>query len=94
MYGYFRARSVYVIIFRYICIMEKQRFIIRAYGRTELAQMYFPAVSAESAWRRLKRWIGLCRPLACELRRIGYDPARRTFTPREVAAIAAMLGEP
>ena len=30
----------------------------------------------------------------CELRRIGYDPARRTFTPREVAAIAAMLGEP
>ena len=73
--------------------MEK-RAIIRAWGRTELAQAYFPAISPFSAWRKLHGWIALCRPLAKELERLGYNCRRRTFTPREVAAIFHFIGEP
>ena len=67
---------------------------IKTYGRTELAQMYFPGLTAGAAWRKLRSWLALCRPLAEELRRLGYDGSRRTFTPAEVAAIAAYIGEP
>lgn len=68
--------------------------VIRTYGRTELAQAYFPQLSGKAAWRKLRSWIVLCRPLACELARLGYDGRRRTFTPAEVSAIYKYLGEP
>ncbi len=64
------------------------------YGRTELAQMYFPGLTPGAAWRKLRSWIALCRPLGAELRRLGYDGRRRTFTPAEAAAIFAYIGEP
>lgn len=67
---------------------------IRTYGRTELAQAYFPGLAPTSAWRKLSGWLGLCRPLAAELRRLGYDGRRRTFTPAEVTAIFHYIGEP
>ena len=34
-------------------------FSIRAYGRRELAQLYFPHISPNSAWRCLHQWINL-----------------------------------
>ena len=70
------------------------KFVIRTYGRTELAQRYFPGLASASAWKRLHSWIDRCRPLAAELARLGYDGRRRTFTPAEVAAIVYRLGEP
>lgn len=38
-------------------------FIIRTYGRTELAQIYCPNLCPEAAFRKLKHWIDLCPDL-------------------------------
>lgn len=67
---------------------------IKAYGRTELALMYFPQSSPEAAWRRLKSWMARCRPLSAALSALAYDGRRRGFTPAEVEAIFRWLGEP
>ena len=34
-------------------------FVIRTYGRTELAQIYCPNLCPEAAFRKLKHWIDL-----------------------------------
>ena len=67
---------------------------IRPWGRTELAQAYFPDLCAASAWRKLRGWITLCEPLCAELAERGRGAKRRTFTPAEVAAIFRYIGEP
>ena len=66
--------------------MEK---VSRTFGRSELAQQYFPKLSSMSAWRKFKEWLD-------------YNPrlqyliqlTRRTFTPAEVQLIYTELGEP
>ena len=61
----------------------------RTFGRTELAQSYFPHLSSEGAWHKLRSWLQLnprLRPLLLN--------RRRTFTPAEVQQIFYELGEP
>ena len=67
-------------------IMDKN---IRTFGRSELAQRYFPQLKAMSAWKNLKSWLTI-NP---RLRHLA-DITRRTFTPAEVSLIYAELGEP
>ena len=55
--------------------MEKT---IRAFGRSELAQQYFPQISPMSAWRKFREWLVL-------------NPS---LTPAEVQLIYTELGEP
>ncbi len=69
-------------------------FMIRAYGRRELAQLYFPHLSPNSAWRCLHRWINLNQDLCRKLRDLGYESQIRIFTPEQVRAITYYLGEP
>ena len=66
--------------------MEK---LTRTFGRSELAQQYFPQLSAMSAWRKFKAWLEY-NP---QLRHL-LDLTRRTFTPAEVQLIYTQLGEP
>ena len=66
--------------------MEK---IIKTFGRSELAQQYFPTLKAMSAWKNLKSWLSI-NP---RLRHLA-DITRRTFTPAEVTLIYSELGEP
>ena len=66
--------------------MEKA---IRSFGRTELATKYFPGMTPESAWHKLRSWLHL-NPRLSHF----YDSRRRTFTPAEVTLIFAELGEP
>ena len=66
--------------------MEK---IIKTFGRSELAQQYFPTLKAMSAWKNLKSWFSI-NP---RLRHLA-DITRRTFTPAEVTLIYSELGEP
>ena len=66
--------------------MEK---ITRTFGRSELAQQYFPQLSAMSAWRKFKEWL----EYTPQLRHL-HDLTRRTFTPAEVQLIYTQLGEP
>ena len=66
----------------------------KTYGRTELAQLYCPELTADAAWRKLKRWIALNLDLTRELQKLGYTPSQRTFTPKMVEHIFYYLGEP
>ena len=66
----------------------------RTFGRTELAQLYSPDLTAEAAWKKLKRWIALNRDLTQELQQLGYIPSQRSFTPKMVEHIFHYLGEP
>lgn len=72
---------------------REKEFEIRAYGRTELAQMYFPNLSADSAWAKLKRWIDGDAALSASLNATGYI-SQRTFTPRQVKIIIEYLDKP
>ena len=67
---------------------------IREYGRTELAQLYFPMLCTDAAWRKLKKWIHLNNTLMAQLRQLNYHDRTRSFTPRMVACIFEKLGEP
>lgn len=69
-------------------------FKVRAYGRTELAQMYCPNLQPESAFRKLCRWISLEPELSRRLLKNGKMPPVRSFTPAEVKLIVERLGEP
>lgn len=67
---------------------------IRSYGRTELAIKYNPMLDPHSAWRKLKEWIAYNKELTDALLKAGYDPRRRSFTPKQVSLIFEYLGEP
>ena len=80
-----------LLIFLYLCSMV---ISIREFGRTELAQLYFPTLTASSAWRKLKGWIHLNCNLEAKLQELNYRDTTRSFTPRMVACIFEELGEP
>ena len=61
----------------------------KTFGRSELAQQYFPRLTAMSAWRKFKEWL-MVNP---QLRHL-HDLSRRTYTPAEVQLIYSQLGEP
>ena len=62
---------------------------VKSYGRTELAQLYFPQLTTDGAWHKLRSWLHLNPRLEHF-----YASRRRTFTPAEVALIFTELGEP
>lgn len=68
--------------------------IIRSYGRTQLAMIYFPDMCRDAAYRKLKSWITGCKGLVEALAKVGYCGHKRTFTPAQVALIFEYLGEP
>ena len=69
-------------------------FNIRPYGKSELALLYQPQSTPETATRTLLRWINGCPMLLDELRSLNYQPRRHTFLKPEVEAIVRHLGEP
>jgi hypothetical protein len=77
----------------YLCINKQIQINMeqktKTYGRSELAQLYFPTLLQKSAWQKLKSWLML-NPA---LRSLASLP-RRTFTPAEVQLIYTQLGEP
>lgn len=68
-------------------------FRIRAYGRTELAQLYCPTLTHGAAYRKLRQWIALSPGLTARLETLGSGKSR-TWTPAEVKEIVEALGEP
>ncbi|MEL5896456.1 DUF4248 domain-containing protein [Bacteroides sp. GD17] len=69
-------------------------FVIRIYGRTELAQLYCPNLCPEAAFRKLKQWIDLYPGLRDDLCAVGTSSHSRTYTSAQVRLIVAALGEP
>lgn len=69
-------------------------FVIRTYGRTELAQIYSPELCPAAAFRKLNRWIDLYPGLRNGLSALGGSSHSRSYTPAQVGLIVAALGEP
>lgn len=73
---------------------EEKNFELRAYDKVELALLYCPGRSEETAMKTLTRWINQCRQLVQALETIGYNSRRHRFLRQEVEQIVKYLGEP
>lgn len=69
-------------------------FPIRSYGWQELAILYAPDLTKESAGKRLSNWIGANRSLQEALIQAGWKKGKRLLTPLQVKVIVEYLGEP
>jgi len=71
-----------------------ENLVIRAYGRTELAQLYFPQLSPQVAFRKLQYWIDVYPGLRENMIAHGYSRHTRIFLPVHVRLIVNAIGEP
>ena len=62
--------------------------------KRELAQTYFPQITADSAVRKLTCWINNCKPLVRKLSKTGYKSGVHTLSDRQISMIFDYLGEP
>jgi hypothetical protein len=69
-------------------------FQIRTYGKSELALLYLPDVTAHAARRTLNAWINLSPGLSDRLHQTGLSPSAHYYTPAQVRMIVEALGEP
>ena len=69
--------------------MKQESFVIRAYGKSELAMMYFPDSSKDAALKRLKNWFRINPRLKTLIKSGG-----KNFTPKQVQQIVDEVGEP
>lgn len=72
-----------------------ETFRIRAYGKSELAMMYFPTSAGKhTAVNHLMAWVARCEPLMADLKATGYQKSAKFFTSRQVEKIVYHLGTP
>ena len=69
--------------------MQNETFTIRAYGKSELAMLYLPRHSKETAMKLFRSWLDF-NP---RLRQLVTKKAKY-YTPKQVANIVKELGEP
>ena len=69
--------------------MKNEEFTIRSYGKSELAMMYFPELSKESALKKFRFWLSLNPRL-----RSLISKQIRSYTPKQVRLIVREIGEP
>ena len=86
-------------------IVEKA-FVVRSYGKGELASMYIDGVQQQTAVKQFNEWIrtapGLeqqlqetgMAPTAQRLLATGMNPYCRRYTPAQVRLIIGVLGTP
>lgn len=74
--------------------MQDDKFIVRAYGFGELAQLYFPHVTKKSASTQLGKWIEINSELKLQLKSYGFKRGKRILTPKQVEIIVINIGEP
>ena len=68
---------------------------IRAYGKSELALLYFPtANSSHTAVNHLMAWVKKIPEVVEGLQKLGYRKSAKYFTAREVQLIVDYLGYP
>jgi len=74
--------------------MKAEPIEIRSYKCNELAMLYCPFISPDSASRQLRRWINRNPALTAALKAQGWQKGNRTFTPAQVEVIIQYLGMP
>ena len=73
---------------------EAYRFEIKAYLKSDLAQLYFPCLSAEAALSKLRRWINFNPSLHHELYEGPEGKNDQIFSKRQVAVLVKYLERP
>ena len=73
---------------------EAYRFEIKAYLKSDLAQLYVPGLSAEAALRKLRRWINFNPSLHHELYEGPEGKNDQIFSKRQVAVLVKYLERP
>ena len=68
-------------------------FKMRTYKHQELALLYLPHCTPQSAGTLFSRWLR-APGLRAQLEAVGYQARQRIFTPKQVAIIVDYLGEP
>jgi hypothetical protein len=74
--------------------MNEETFKVRAYGYGELAQLYFPQITKQSATVQFRRWICKNIELQNQLTSVGFIPGQKILTPKQVKIVVDILGEP
>ena len=69
--------------------MKEKEFKIHAYGKSELAMLYFPGDNKELALKKLRCWLAKNKKL-----RHFVSREKKYFTPKQVKIIIEELGEP
>ena len=70
------------------------RFPVRSYGKGELASLYLPNITQQSAVERFNEWIDAAPGLKERLLATGMNPRARYYTPAQVRLIVEVLQEP
>lgn len=74
-------------------IVEKA-FVVRSYGKGELASMYIDGVQQQTAVKQFNEWIRTAPGLEQQLQETGMAPTARRYTPAQVRLIIGVLGTP
>ncbi|RGM48302.1 MULTISPECIES: DUF4248 domain-containing protein [Bacteroides] len=74
------------------CIEEP--FMIRSYGKAELAHLYNPDMPIVAAMRKMRYWIRRNPALYKAMYQAGEAKGDHRYTRRQVRLIAEVLGEP
>lgn len=74
--------------------MQEEKFKVRAFGYGELAQIYFPQITKQSATVQFRRWIRINEELQKELKASGFKRFQKLLTPKQVEIIVKFIGEP
>lgn len=74
-------------------IVEKS-FVMRSYGKGELASMYIAGVQQQTAVKQFNEWVRTAPGLERQLQETGLTPTARRYTPAQVRLIVGVLGTP
>lgn len=74
--------------------MDKIDFKFRTYGWQELAILYAPELTSESAGKRLSKWVAYNPQLTEALQCAGWRKGKKILTPLQVKVLIQYLGEP
>ena len=69
--------------------MKNEEFVIRYYGKSELAMIYYPKISPSAAAKKFRNELRTCPRLRHLVSKSKHD-----FTPRQVRKIVKELGKP
>lgn len=73
--------------------MEK-KFETRTFGFGELAQLYFPQITKESASRMFSQWIYNSPELVTQLSELNWKKRAKYFTPKQVKVLIGHFDPP
>lgn len=69
-------------------------FLVRSYGKGELAMLYIPNVTQQTAVNQFNEWIHTAPGLEQRLLDAGMNRTCRRYTPAQVQLMVNVFGEP